>query len=158
MSEAGFVGWDERGRFIHYCHCGAWAAYGYGMSVRHGRFGKWYCREHRPADPTKEAIMPEERPTQPLPKDDGKGPRITVPDVARQLHVKLDPGAATSIGAEVRDIYERRFGLAPKKDLFDKTNGGGSHCFAHYPANMRDQIAKIIQRHKIDEERQGSLF
>lgn len=155
---AGFVGCDKDGRFIHYCDCGKWAAYGYGVSVRFGKLGSWYCREHRPAEPTKEAIMPEERTVQPLPQDDGNGPRITIMEVARQLGVKLEPRVAWSIGAEVRDIYERRYGCLPPKDLFDKTNDHGSHCFAHYPAYMRDQIAKIIQRHKTETERQGALF
>jgi hypothetical protein len=45
---AGFVGYDKDGHFVHYCHCGAWAPYGYGVSQIHGKLGEWYCREHRP--------------------------------------------------------------------------------------------------------------
>jgi hypothetical protein len=56
-NKPGFVGWDKDGRFIHYCHCGEWAPYGYNVSVRHGRLGQWYCREHRPPDP-----QPQEQP------------------------------------------------------------------------------------------------
>jgi len=43
---AGAVYRDAAGRLIHYCHCGAWGAYGFG-SVG-GSLGKWYCADHRP--------------------------------------------------------------------------------------------------------------
>jgi hypothetical protein len=44
----GFVGYDKDDHFIHYCHCGKWGSFGYGVSLRDGKFGSWYCREHRP--------------------------------------------------------------------------------------------------------------
>jgi len=44
----GFVGYDEEGRFVHYCACGEWGSFGYNVSLRTGRLGTWYCREHRP--------------------------------------------------------------------------------------------------------------
>jgi hypothetical protein len=34
--------------FKHYCHCGKWASFGYGVKLRAGVEGKWFCREHRP--------------------------------------------------------------------------------------------------------------
>jgi hypothetical protein len=35
--------------FLHYCEkCGDFAPFGFGASLRHGRFGRWYCRKHRP--------------------------------------------------------------------------------------------------------------
>jgi hypothetical protein len=34
--------------FEHYCHCGMWASFGYGVKCRVGVVGKWFCREHRP--------------------------------------------------------------------------------------------------------------
>jgi hypothetical protein len=73
-NNAGFVGFDEQGRFIHYCHCGAWAAYGYNVSVRHGRLGQWYCREHRPPDqqPQPQAPRVETTPLPPLTPTQGK--------------------------------------------------------------------------------------
>jgi hypothetical protein len=40
--------YDDVGRFIHLCHCGAWGAFGYGVRLRHDELGTWYCREHRP--------------------------------------------------------------------------------------------------------------
>ena len=35
--------------FLHFCvECGAFGAFGYGISIRAGRLGRWYCAEHRP--------------------------------------------------------------------------------------------------------------
>jgi hypothetical protein len=41
---------EERdGLFLHFCFdCGAWGAYGYGINLRSGRLGRWYCAVHRP--------------------------------------------------------------------------------------------------------------
>jgi hypothetical protein len=40
---------DRNGVFVHFCiECGRWGAYGYGVSVRAGRLGRWYCAAHRP--------------------------------------------------------------------------------------------------------------
>jgi hypothetical protein len=51
----GFVGFDEEGRFVHYCTCGEWGSFGYNVSLRTGQLGTWYCREHRPQrSPTEE--------------------------------------------------------------------------------------------------------
>jgi hypothetical protein len=44
----GFVGYDDDGNFVHYCHCGKWGAFGVGYFPRKGELGKWYCLEHRP--------------------------------------------------------------------------------------------------------------
>ena len=44
----GFVGFDEGGCFMHYCHCGAWGAFGHGVSLKNGKLGRWFCREHKP--------------------------------------------------------------------------------------------------------------
>jgi hypothetical protein len=42
----GFVGIDSDGLFRHFCHCGTEAGTGFGMSLRQGKFGKWFCPEH----------------------------------------------------------------------------------------------------------------
>jgi hypothetical protein len=42
---------DERpdGLFLHFCEeCGAWGAFGYGVSLRTGKLGRWYCAAHWP--------------------------------------------------------------------------------------------------------------
>jgi hypothetical protein len=37
------------GAFLHFCaECGAYGAFGYGVSLRAGRLGRWYCGVHRP--------------------------------------------------------------------------------------------------------------
>ena len=33
--------------FVHYCHCGRWGAFGYGVDLLRGKEGTWYCAEHR---------------------------------------------------------------------------------------------------------------
>jgi hypothetical protein len=45
---AGFVGYDEAGRFVHYCHCGKWATFGVGVSMKENKFGRWFCGAHKP--------------------------------------------------------------------------------------------------------------
>ena len=36
---------------LHFCvECGAWGAFGYGVNLRAGRPGLWYCACHRPRD------------------------------------------------------------------------------------------------------------
>jgi hypothetical protein len=38
--------------FLHFCvECGRFGPYGYGVHLRTGRLGRWYCRQHRPQDP-----------------------------------------------------------------------------------------------------------
>ncbi len=41
---------EERdGVLLHFCtECGAWGAFGYGVGLRAGRAGRWYCATHRP--------------------------------------------------------------------------------------------------------------
>jgi hypothetical protein len=35
--------------FLHFCiECGRWGAFGYGVNLRAGRLGAWYCATHRP--------------------------------------------------------------------------------------------------------------
>ena len=37
------------GSFLHFCaECGAWGSFGYGVNMRAGRPGRWYCAAHRP--------------------------------------------------------------------------------------------------------------
>src|SRR4051812_12905915 len=35
--------YDEDGRFVPRCACGAYASFGIGVSLRHGREGTWWC-------------------------------------------------------------------------------------------------------------------
>lgn len=35
--------------FLHFCcECGAWGSFGYGLRLREGQPGRWYCAGHRP--------------------------------------------------------------------------------------------------------------
>jgi hypothetical protein len=79
---------------------------------------------------------------------------ITVISVFRELGIEPVPAVTWSVGARVRDLYEQRFGREPPKDLRPKTAGGGSHCFAIYPASWRNEIAEIIRQHKTEQDRQ----
>jgi hypothetical protein len=37
------------GAFVHFCcRCGRFGAFGYGVRLRAGQLGRWYCGEHRP--------------------------------------------------------------------------------------------------------------
>jgi hypothetical protein len=40
---------DLDGVLVHFCaECGRWGVYGYGVNIRAGRLGRWYCTAHRP--------------------------------------------------------------------------------------------------------------
>jgi hypothetical protein len=40
---------ESDGAFLHFCcRCGRFAAFGFGVNLRAGRLGRWYCGEHRP--------------------------------------------------------------------------------------------------------------
>lgn len=40
---------ELEGAFFHFCRrCGRFAAFGYGVRLRTGQLGRWYCGEHRP--------------------------------------------------------------------------------------------------------------
>lgn len=73
--EPGFVGFDKDGHFLHYCHCGAEASFGYGVSLLRGQLGTWYCRDHRPAEPIVPPPPPQSEPpstAQPLDTPQGE--------------------------------------------------------------------------------------
>jgi hypothetical protein len=39
---------ETRQPVLHYCHCGKWGSFGYGVCLRKGQEGVWYCEEHKP--------------------------------------------------------------------------------------------------------------
>jgi hypothetical protein len=43
--------YDEQGRLIKQCWCGKEGAFGYGVSLRQGKLGTYYCSEHWPDRP-----------------------------------------------------------------------------------------------------------
>jgi hypothetical protein len=85
------------------------------------------------------------------------GQLITVIDVCRELDVEPRPDMTWSVGNLMREWYESNVGELPRKELRNKTYGGGSHCFAVYPQAMRQKIASLILAHDIEQSRQGRL-
>jgi hypothetical protein len=42
---------ESNGVFMHFCiQCGRFGPYGYGVSLRAGQLGRWYCGDHRPQE------------------------------------------------------------------------------------------------------------
>jgi hypothetical protein len=37
----------ETGLFLHACHCGQWGAFGFGVSLKDGQAGTWFCAAHK---------------------------------------------------------------------------------------------------------------
>lgn len=83
---------------------------------------------------------------------------ITVPQVARSMGRTLDHPRATAIGNAVRDLFEKQCGTPPIKLLAPKTNGGGSHCHAHYPAEWEPIIRDMINKVQAQDDAQTNLF
>jgi hypothetical protein len=52
---ASFIGLGRSGNFLHYCHCGEWAAFGHGVNTLAGEQGVWYCAAHNPT-PAQQAL------------------------------------------------------------------------------------------------------
>jgi hypothetical protein len=84
----GFVGYDKDGHFVHYCACGRWGDFGYGVRLLHGQLGTWYCREHRPVD---DSTAPLPLPLPPPPAPEPKVPAAVADDGEdRDLQMLLD--------------------------------------------------------------------
>jgi hypothetical protein len=88
---------------------------------------------------------------------------ITVPQVVREMGIEPDNQLCWSIGNEMRDLFQmRNNGALPTKELRDKTNEGGSHCFAIYPESYRPDIEKRVRRQleyrKYQTVREPTLF
>jgi len=44
---------EMSGRLLHFCFdCGRFGPYGYGVRLRAGQLGQWFCSEHRPENET----------------------------------------------------------------------------------------------------------
>ena len=83
---------------------------------------------------------------------------ITIVQVMRDIGIEPTNELCWSVGNEVRDVWELENGRLPFKELRQKTNGPGSHCFAVYPADWYFRIRAIILRHQTEAGRQGDLF
>lgn len=83
---------------------------------------------------------------------------ITVIDVFRRMKLETDPHFTWAVGRDVRKAWGDRHGCAPPYRLLTKTSGGGSHCFAVYPATFEPVIREIVKRHGPPKESQPALF
>jgi hypothetical protein len=83
---------------------------------------------------------------------------VTVPDVFRQLGREAVPEHTWSVGAVVRDMWEREFERLPDKALRPKTNDGGTHVLAVYPPSWRDKIIAVIHSIETEAAKQMELF
>lgn len=46
----GWIEWHGK-ILLHFCSvCGAWGSYGFGVNLRGGRMGRWFCAAHRPRE------------------------------------------------------------------------------------------------------------
>jgi hypothetical protein len=50
------AGGQAPAHFLHYCRCGQWGAWGYGVDYRRGKNGDWYCFAHRPLNKVAAAL------------------------------------------------------------------------------------------------------
>lgn len=84
---------------------------------------------------------------------------ITIIDVFKRLKIEPVPAITWTVGNAVRELYKsRNSGALPNKELRQKTNAGGTHCFAVYPDSYFPDIEKIIRNYKTEAQRQGVLF
>lgn len=83
---------------------------------------------------------------------------ITIIDVCRDLEIEPEPHLTWPVGSAVRELFERKYGRLPEKELRAKTNGAGSHCLAVYPKRMWAEIARIIHLHNGEAQRQFDMF
>jgi hypothetical protein len=83
---------------------------------------------------------------------------ITIVDVFRSMGIEPNKRYTWEIGAQLQRIYFQEHGHQPPKDNRPKTGGGGSHCFALYPANYFDRIASMIRESGAEKSLQSSLW
>ena len=69
----------------------------------------------------------------------------SVVDRVRALGLEVHKSLTWPAGDAVRDEWGRRHGRLPEKALRRKASGTGSHCFAIYPPEFRDEMDRIIR-------------
>jgi hypothetical protein len=71
---------------------------------------------------------------------------ITIIDVFRAMKVKTDKRLTWEVGKAVAQKWRDENGAPPPLLMTNKTNGGGSHCIAHYPLSYALVIEEVIRR------------
>lgn len=84
--------------------------------------------------------------------------RITVPQVFAHLGIMPTNEQSWAVGNRMQHAYASEFGEQPPKDNRPKTNGGGSHCFALYPATWQPRIEAAIREVVKFNDAQGKLL
>lgn len=82
---------------------------------------------------------------------------ITVIDVMRRMGIEITNELSWSVGAQARERWMDQGRKAPDLKLTPKTNGGGSHCLAHYPESFEAEIRGILAAYRAERARQGEL-
>jgi hypothetical protein len=62
------------------------------------------------------------------------------------------------VGNDMEKWYAAQFGQQPEKDLHDKKNGGGSHCYAYYAEFIRAKIHYFVRNRPSQSGQQWDLF
>lgn len=69
----------------------------------------------------------------------------SVVEIMTSMGVTISNDLTWRVGGLVRDRYEARYGIPPRKALRRKASGKGTHDFAVYPPLMFDEIEAMIR-------------
>lgn len=83
---------------------------------------------------------------------------ITVIDRFRVLNKSPLKRMTWAVGNVVRERWRRLTGQLPQKQLREKTNQGGSHCFAIYPDTFACVIDDVIESMHAQDDAQMLMF
>jgi len=72
---------------------------------------------------------------------------FSVVDVIREASPDHARTLAWTVGRKARRLHIDRYGCPPRKALRRKSGGSGSHDFAIYPPEMRNEIREMVQAH-----------
>jgi hypothetical protein len=87
------------------------------------------------------------------------GETFTLIDILHSRGITPDKSFTWTLGAILREAFrEENDGRYPVKQLRQKTNAGGSHCFAIYPEAFRRRAESIVDRYFEAIETQQDLF
>lgn len=70
----------------------------------------------------------------------------TVIDIMRAMGVVPEKHLSWAVGRAVGALYRAEFGRKPDIESRTKTNGGGTHPFAVYPASWKRRIRQVIEK------------
>jgi hypothetical protein len=129
---------DADGNFIHHCcKCGEEASFGYGVSLRRGRLGTWYCAKHQPQQQTTPTTNGANSTPCPPPEYDTERQMTDQMTVERWLAIRKEAGLQLDPEtAEVEWTYAQThdpYGVHP--DLPAEHQQAGREYFARSPGS-----------------------